>query len=514
MQNGLKILGIELGSTRIKSVLIDENAKVLAQGGYEWENELIDGLWSYSLAKVEKGLQASYADLLKNYGQHLTNLDGIGVSAMMHGYLAFDKEDKQLAPFRTWRNTNTGEAATELSEFLQFNIPMRWSVAQYYQSVIEGLSHVKEVAFLTTLAGYVHYRLTGEKVLGIDDASGMFPVDGKSYDKGMLEKFNARLQARGVKIDFESLLPKVLLAGENAGRLTEAGAKWLDISGNLQAGIPCCPPEGDMGTGVVATNTVAPRTGNVSSGTSANLTVILEKPLKKYYKAIDVVATPDGATTALIHTNNCTTEINDWVSLFGETLSLFGVKVDKGELFTKLFEHSLQSDEKVGGMVAYNYLAGEPLAGTEKGAPLVMRSPSGEMNLANFMQSQIYSAIAALAIGMDILKEEGVKIDSILAHGGFYKTNFIGQNATSAILGVPVTVMENAGEGGAWGMAVLALYSVVKKGSLPEFLNDIFKDMKKTVASANEEEKEKCKHFMDAYYKNLPVAKQASEGMI
>ena len=402
-------------------------------------------------------------------------------------------------------------AAEELSNLFQFNIPMRWSVSQYYQSVIDNLSHVKAVAFLTTLSGYVHYRLTGERVLGIDDASGMFPVDGTSYDKGMMEKFNALLQSKGVAVDFESLLPKVLLAGDNAGKLTGAGARWLDVSGNLEAGVPCCPPEGDMGTGVVATNTVAPRTGNISSGTSANLTVILEKPLKKYYKAIDVVATPDGATTALIHTNNCTTEINEWVNVFGETLALFGVKVDKGELFTKLFEHSLQSDENAGGIVSYNFLAGEPLANTKQGAPLVMRSPNGKMNLANFMQSQIYSAIATLAIGMNILKEEGVAIDSILAHGGFYKTNFVGQNATSAILGVPVTVMEHAAEGGAWGMAVLALYAILKKGSLPEFLQDIFKDAKQTVVVASEEEKAKCKRFMDAYYKGLPVEKLASE---
>lgn len=506
-----KILGIELGSTRIKSVLIDENARVIAQGAYEWENELIDGLWSYSLDKVEEGLRASYADLIKNYGASLESVDFIGVSGMMHGYLAFNEKDELLVPFRTWRNTNTAEAAAELSELFEFNVPMRWSVSQYYQSVLEGMPHVKDVAFLTTLAGYVQYRLTGKKTLGIDDASGMFPVRDGDYDKEMLKKFNSLLAKKGIDLDFATLLPKVMLAGETAGYLTEEGAAWLDASGKLGAGIPLCPPEGDMGTGMIATNSVSPRIGNISSGTSANFMVILEKPLKNYYREIDVIATPDGYPAALIHTNNCTTELNEWVSLFGEVLSLFGTKVEKGELFEKLFEASLASDARSGGLVAYNFLAGEPLANTEKGAPLIARAQDGEMNLANFMQAQIYSSIATLALGMDILKKEGVSIDRILAHGGFYKTKFVGQNATSAILGAPVAVMKTAAEGGAWGMAILALYASENEKPLGEFLDGIFAKEEKTVVSADETELTKCGAFMTNYRNALGAAKAASE---
>lgn len=506
-----RILGIELGSTRIKSVLIDENANILAQGSFEWENVLVDGLWSYSLDLAIEGLQKSYADLIKNYGKKLETVDAIGISGMMHGYLAFDKDDKLLAPFRTWRNTNTAKASSELSELFAFNVPMRWSVSQYYQSVLDKLDHVKDVAFLTTLSGYVHYRLTGEKVLGINDASGMFPVNDRSYEKSMINKFNALLSGKGVSVDFESLLPKVLLAGENAGVLTEEGAKLLDVSGTLKSGVKLCPPEGDMGTGMVATNCVAPRTGNVSSGTSANLTVILEKPLKNYYQEIDVIATPNGYPSALVHTNNCTTEINEWVKLFGEVVELFGSNAQKGELFSKLFEISLKSDNDVGGLLSYNFLAGEPLAKTTLGAPLVARGQDGKMNLANFMQAQIYSAIATLALGADILEKEGVKIDSVLAHGGFYKTPFVGQNATSAVLKAPVTVMQTASEGGAWGMAILALYSLKKEKSFSEFLDEIFKDAEKQVVMASETEIEKCESFLCRYKKGLKAEKELSE---
>ena len=509
-----KILGIELGSTRIKAVLMDEKANVLAQGAYEWENHLEDGLWSYSLDEAEKGLQESYRDLIRNYGEILTTVDAIGISGMMHGYLAFDKDDRLLAPFRTWRNTNTARAAAQLTELFRFNVPMRWSVAQYYESVLDGLSHVKDIAFLTTLAGYVHYRLTGKKVLGINDASGMFPVKDHEYDSQMLADFNALLKTKGLDVQFETLLPKVMVAGENAGVLTEEGAKWLDTAGNLQAGIVLCPPEGDMGTGMIATNSVLPKTANVSSGTSANLTVILEKPLQNYYKEIDVIATPDGYPAALIHANNCTTEINEWVSLFGEVVSLFGLNVSKGELFTRLFKHSLKSASNVGEMVSYNFLAGETLAETEKGAPLVMRASSGEMNLANFMQAQIYSAVATLALGVDILKNENVEINSVLAHGGFYKTDFIGQNATSAVLEAPVTVMQNAAEGGAWGMALLALYTAVGTDkTLAEFLSDMFADVRKTVVMASEEELAKCRHFMTLYRKGLKAEQEAAKSL-
>ena len=507
-----RILGIELGSTRIKSVIIDENAVVLAQGGYEWENVLVDGLWSYSMEEVDKGLQTSFSELAKNYGQPIETVDAIGISAMMHGYLAFDENDNLLAPFRTWRNTNTAEAAAELSELFRFNVPMRWSVSQYYQSVLDGLSHVGKVAHLNTLSGYVHYRLTGKRVLGIDDASGMFPIANKDYDGEMIAKLNARLKEKGFDVDFKTLLPTVMVAGENAGTLTEEGARWLDPTGTLKAGIMLCPPEGDMGTGMIATNCVTPGTGNVSSGTSANLSVILSKPLENYYKEIDILATPDGYPAALIHANNCTTEINEWVSLFSEITALFGLSVPKGELFEKLFKHSLNSTADA-GIVSYNFLAGEPMAGTEIGAPAVIRCQSGNMNLANFMQSQIYSAVATLALGLDILKREGVEINSVLAHGGFYKTDFVGQNATSAVLEAPVTVMQNAGEGGAWGMAILALYATDNSESLGKFLENLFAGVEKTVVMADDAEIAKCRAFMKGYRACLGAEKVASENI-
>jgi len=507
-----RILGIEFGSTRIKAVLTDENATVIAQGSYEWENILVDGLWSYPMEEVEKGLQESYAELIKSYGQPIEVLDAIGISAMMHGYLAFDENDTLLAPFRTWRNTNTAEAAAELSELLRFNIPMRWSVSQYYQSVLDGLPHVKKIAHLNTLSGYVHYLLTGNRVLGIDDASGMFPVSGNDYDSEMLEAFNTRLAEKGIHIDFKALLPRVMVAGENAGLLTEAGARLIDPTGTLRAGIMLCPPEGDMGTGMIATNCVTPGCGNISSGTSANLSVILSKPLDNYYKEIDILATPDGYPAALIHANNCTTEINEWVSLFGEITALFGLSVSKGELFERLFRHSLNSTSDA-DIVSYNFLAGEPMAGTELGAPAVLRSQSGNMSLANFMQSQIYSAVATLALGMDILKRENVEITSVLAHGGFYKTDFVGQNATSAVLEAPVTVMQNAAEGGAWGMAILALYATDNTLPLGKFLENIFADVKKTVVMADEKELIKCRAFMKLYRACLAGEKAVSEGI-
>lgn len=505
------ILGIELGSTRIKSVLINETGNVLANGTFEWENDFVGGHWSYSLEKVKTGLKTSYKELVKNYGKCIYKLDAIGVSAMMHGYLAFDKEWQLLAPFRTWRDTTTSQAANELTTVLGFNIPQRWSIAHYYQAILNGETHVRQVAHLTTLAGYVHFLLTGKNVLGVGDASGMFPVKDNEYDTLMLAKCNAKLWGKGIMSDIGNILPEILLAGEDAGNLTEAGAKYLDPTGTLKAGALACPPEGDMGTGMVCANAVKPRTGQVSSGTSANLTVVLEKPLNNYYPEIDIVATPDGHPAALIHTNNCTTEINEWVNLFSEVAELCGAKIEKGELFTKLFNKSADSDKSVGGLTGYNYLAGEPLASTVSGAPLIVRMPDGKLNLANFMQMQIYSAIAALSLGMDILGKEEVKIDSVTAHGGFYKTEFIGQNATSAVLDAPVTVMENAGEGGAWGIALLAGYALNNTLSLPEYLNGIFKDTQKKTVTANGKEKEKCKVFLENYKKNLCVEQLASK---
>ena len=510
-----KYLGIEFGSTRIKAVLIDERGSVLCSGGYEWENSLVDGWWSYDLAEVIKGMQSSYAELSKEYkakyNESLIQIDAIGISAMMHGYLALDGQDNLLAPFRTWRNTRTQEAAKELSAALKFNMPQRWSATHYYQAVLSGEKHANSVAHLHTLSSYVHYLLTGKNVVGANDASGMFPLLEGDYDKARIQKYNALLKAQGIDKDIYKLLPKVMLAGENAGILTKQGAKLLDPSGNLQAGVVCCPPEGDMATGMVCTNAVAQRTANVSSGTSTNMTVILEKPLKKYYPEIDIIATPDGYAAALLHTNNCTTEINEWVSLFSEVATLCGADINKGELFTKLFNKSLECDERVGKLVGYNYLAGEPLAKTGNGAPLIVRSPDGELNLANFMQMQIYSANAAIALGMDILRGENVNIDSVTAHGGFYKTEFVGQNALSATLDAPVTVVKNAGEGGAWGIALLALYAANKKSLLAEFLQDIFRNVEKATVMATDEEKKKFAAFMQGYKANLAVEKLASE---
>lgn len=508
-------LGIELGSTRIKSVLIDKNAKVIAKGGFEWKNILVDGLWSYPLEEAVKGLKESYRELACNFfektGEKLTQIGFIGVSAMMHGYLALDSDDKLLAPFRTWRNTNTGAAAEELSDLFNFNIPMRWSVAQYYQSVLDNLSHVKNISFLTTLSGYIHYLLTGQKVLGIDDASGMFPVSGNDYDKDMMTKFNSLIVSKGINVDFYSILPKVLVAGQNAGILTENGAKLLDESGELQAGSVFCPPEGDMGTGIVATNSVAVRYANISCGTSGNLTVVLERPLKNRYREIDVVATPDGNPCALIHTNNCCTEIDEWANLFREVLSLYGIEATKGQMLDKLFDISSKSDCDVGKIFGYNYLAGETIAGTEKGLPVIGRMPDGNLNLANFSQMQIYSAIAVIALGVDLLKKEDVKIDTVYAHGGFYKSENVGQIATSAALGgVGVTVAETAGEGGAWGIALLALYMDNTDISLPQFLNQIFGDVKTKTLCAGAEQLQKFNNFINEYKKFLPAEKYAT----
>jgi len=510
-----KILGIELGSTRIKSVLIDEAANVIAQGSYEWENSLVDGLWSYSLDEVEKGLQASYAELKAAYkakrGEELTEIDAIGISAMMHGYLAFDNKDNLLIPFRTWRNTNTQEAADELTELFNFNVPMRWSVSHYYQAILNGEKHVKDVSFLTTLAGYVHYQLTGKRVLGIGDASGMFPISDGNYDQEMLGKFNTLLKERGMDTPFEHILPTVLLAGEDAGVLTEEGAKWLDPTGKLAAGCPLCPPEGDAGTGMVATNSITPRTANVSAGTSAFLMAVLEKNLDSYYKEIDVVTTPHGMPVAMVHVNNFTSEMTAWTNLFEEVVAIGGGKISRGKLFDALYAKSLEADEICGGLVGYNFLSGEPIAGVSSGIPLIARTPDGKLNLANFMKMHIYSALASLAIGCEVLSKENVEIDSVCGHGGFFKAPIVGQSAMSAAVGAPVSVMKNAGEGGAWGIAVLALFTYLGEQNLETFLDGIFENVEKTTISASESEINSLNAFMTKYKKALSVERLASE---
>ena len=508
-----KVLGIELGSTRIKSVLIDENASVLAQGSFEWENKLENGYWTYSLDLVWEGLQKSFASLCENYGKKIEKLDSIGISAMMHGYLAFDKDDNLLVPFRTWRNTTTAQAADELTAVLGFNMPQRWSGSHFYQAVLNKEEHVKDVTFLTTLAGYVHWMLTGEKVLGIGDAAGMFPITDKDYDKAMLEKYNALLAKHGVDKKLENLLPKALVAGENAGTLTKEGALLLDPTGTLCPGAILCPPEGDAGTGMVATNAVKVHTGNVSAGTSAFAMVVLEKGLSKVNQMIDIVATPTGMPVAMVHANNFTSEINAWANLFEELVTLCGGSIKKGELFDKLYEVSRGSDENVGGLVGYNFLSGEPIVGMETGIPLIARNPSGKLTLANFMQMQLYSALGAMSIGMEILAEENVKIDDICGHGGFFKTPFVGANAMSAALGSPITVMKNAGEGGAWGVSILALYSTVTGCTLDDFLDNLFASTEKETVIADDKEKAKFASFMTYYKRGLAVEKSATENL-
>ena len=509
------VLGIELGSTRIKAVLVDERAAVIAQGSHEWENTLVDGLWSYSLTDVEKGLQASFQDLAAHYratfGEALTEVGAIGISAMMHGYLAFDKNDKLLVPFRTWRNTNTEQAADALSELFAFNVPLRWSISQYYQAILNGEAHVKDVAFLTTLAGYVHYRLTGKRVLGIGDASGMFPISDGNYDRAMLEKFDTVAAKKGHFAPLESLLPKVLSAGENAGTLTEAGAKWLDPTGTLKAGCMLCPPEGDAGTGMVATNSVTPKTANVSAGTSAFLMAVLEKDLDGYYKEIDMITTPAGDPVAMVHVNNFASEITAWTGLFEEVIALGGGEMTRGQLFDALYGKSLEADARCGGLVGYNFLAGEPIVGVNNGMLTIARKPDGKLTLANFMRMHIYSALGSLAMGCEMLQKESVRIDSVCGHGGFFKTPVVGQSAMSAAVGAPVTVMKNAGEGGAWGIAVLALFAACGKGDLSTFLDGIFESAEKSTLMASDAEIAAFNAFMKQYKKGLAVERLASE---
>ena len=464
-------LGIEFGSTRIKAVLVDAAHAPVAQGDYTWENRLENGVWTYPLSAVQEGLQSAYAalaaDVKAKFGQELTTVGCIGISAMMHGYLAFDKDGALLVPFRTWRNTMTGPAAEELTAAFGFNIPQRWSVAHLYQAMLNREAHLPQLDFFTTLAGYVHWQLTGEKVLGVGDASGMFPIDSATggYDAAMLAKFNELAAKRGYPVDLAKLLPAVLPAGADAGTLTADGAKLLDPTGTLQPGVPLCPPEGDAGTGMAATNSVAPRTGNVSAGTSIFAMVVLEKPLSKVYPEIDLVTTPSGEAVAMVHCNNCTSDLNAWVDLLAESAALCGAKVNKGELFTKLFNESLNGAADCGGVTPVNYFSGESVTHFDAGLPLLLRRPDSDFTLANFMRANIYSAFATLAMGLDILKKENVAVDTLLGHGGLFKTLGVAQRYLAAAAGAPVTCMETAGEGGPYGMALLAAYRLHRADS-------------------------------------------------
>ena len=482
IESGKAVLGIEFGSTRIKAVLVDQNHVPIAQGSYEWENQLVDGLWTYSKEVIWFGLQQCYADMRadvrKRYDVEIEHLAAIGISAMMHGYLPFNREGHLLVPFRTWRNTNTGPAAAELSKLFVYNIPLRWSISHLYQAILNGEPHVENIGFLTTLAGYIHWKLTGEKVLGVGDASGMLPVDPETgnYRADMVEKFEKLVAPRRFRWKLHDILPRVLKAGEGAGRLSETGAKRLDISGHLQAGVPLCPPEGDAGTGMVATNAVRPRTGNVSAGTSSFSMIVLEKELSKPNEMIDMVTTPDGNLVAMVHCNNCTSELNAWVKMIREYQSLLGPIEDKHDTYRILYTHALEGDPDCGGLVAFNYVSGEPVTGFAEGRPLFVRGASDNFTLANFFRAQLYGSIAVLKIGNDVLfREENVKVDRITGHGGLFKTPVVGQRFLAAALNSPISVMETAGEGGAWGIALLASYLVNNGGelSLPDFLDKI-----------------------------------------
>ncbi|MCQ2973965.1 MAG: FGGY-family carbohydrate kinase [Bacteroidales bacterium] len=520
IETGKAILGIEFGSTRIKAVLIDQNNKPIAQGSFEWENQLVDNLWTYSIDIIWKGLQDCYTDLRndvkKQYGVEIKKLAAIGISAMMHGYMAFDDKNQILVPFRTWRNTNTGKAAAELSKLFVYNIPLRWSISHLYQCILNKESHVKDIKFQTTLAGYIHWQLTGEKVLGVGDASGMIPIDPntKTYNAKMVEKFDNLIAPYNFGWKLLDIFPKVLEAGENAGCLTKEGAKKLDVSGNLEAGIPFCPPEGDAGTGMVATNAVKQRTGNVSAGTSSFSMIVLEKELSKPYEPIDMVTTPDGSLVAMVHCNNCTSDLNAWVNLFKESLELMGHKVDMNELYGKLYNNALNGDADCGGLLAYNYISGEPVTGLAEGRPMFVRSANDKFNLANFMRVHLYGSIGVLKIGNDILlKEEKIKIDRITGHGGLFKTKGVGQRVLAAALNSPISVMETAGEGGAWGIALLASYVINKNNlNLADWLDkNVFAGNTGVEIAPTAEDVEGFNKYIENYKKGLVIEKSAVE---
>lgn len=515
------MLGIELGSTRIKAVLIDQDNKPIAQGSHSWENQLVDGLWTYSLDAIWNGLQDCYADLRANvkeqYGIEIETLAALGVSAMMHGYMPFDKEGNLLAEFRTWRNTNTGEAAAALSELFVYNIPLRWSISHLYQAILNNEPHVRNIHFLTTLAGYVHWQLTGEKVLGIGDASGMLPIDPKTknYSAPMIEKFNQLIAPKGFGWQVQDILPKILLAGEDAGKLTAEGARRLDVSGHLKAGIPVCPPEGDAGTGMVATNAVKQRTGNVSAGTSSFSMIVLEKDLSKPYEMIDMVTTPDGSLVAMVHCNNCTSDLNAWVNLFKEYQELLGIPVDMNEIFGKLYNHALQGDADCGGLLSYNYISGEPVTGLAEGRPLFVRSANDKFNLANFMRAHLYASVGVLKIGNDILfKQEKVKVDRITGHGGLFKTKGVGQRVLAAAIDSPISVMETAGEGGAWGIALLASFLVnnTAEQTLADFLEEkVFAGNAGVEIAPTAEDVAGFNAYIENYKAGLPIEETATK---
>lgn len=518
---GNESLGIEFGSTRIKAVLIDENCDIIATGAHDWENRLENGIWTYHTEDIWFGLQNAYRNLndeiKKIYGVKINRLASIGLSAMMHGYLPFDKDGRQLTAFRTWRNTITSEASQKLTSLFDFNIPQRWSIAHLYQAILNDEKHIQDIAFITTLAGYIHWQLSGKKVLGVGEASGMFPIDSKTntYDAQMLEKFSELDDVKSLDWNIIDILPEVLLAGDNAGVLSEEGAKLLDPDGNLQPGAVMCPPEGDAGTGMVATNSIGIKTGNVSAGTSIFSMVVLDKPLKNVYEEIDMVTTPAGKPVAMVHCNNCCTDLDYWVNLFIEFSKLSGNNLSKPQIYDMLYNTALDADSDCGGLVSFNYFSGEPVTGFSSGRPLFARTENSRFNLSNFMRTQIYSTMATLKIGMEILENENVEIDCLTGHGGLFKTPVVGQRLMAGALNTPVSVMETAGEGGAWGIAVLARY-VLDKGALTldEYLaQTVFSKYKSTTIIPLQEDVDGFKKYTELYKKALAVENSAIENI-
>ena len=522
IKSGKTVVGIEFGSTRIKAVLTDMDHNVIAQGGHTWENRLENGIWTYSLDDIWSGLQDCYknlaADVKEKYGEDLTNIGALGFSAMMHGYMAFDKDGNLLVPFRTWRNSITEEASKKLTDLFGYHIPQRWSIAHLYQAILNGEEHVKDIAFVTTLAGYIHWQMTGEKVIGIGDGSGMFPIDSsiKDYNQKMLDQFDELIADKNLPWKIRDILPKNLVAGEKAGVLSEDGAKKLDVTGMLQAGCPVCPPEGDAGTGMVATNSVAKRTGNISAGTSVFSMVVLEHDLKKAHDELDLVTTPDGEQVAMVHCNNCTSDLNAYVGLFREFAHLTGNDISDNDLYGKLYLNALENgDADCGGLMAYNYVSGENITGFNEGRPLFVRRPDAKMNLANFMRTHLYTALGALKAGNDILmKEEGVQADYFYGQGGFFKVRGAGDRVMAAALNTEIRMMETAGEGGPWGQAILASFMLEKEDgeSLEAYLaNKVFKEGKVESCMPNAEDVKGFDKFMEDYLAVLPAERAAVE---
>ena len=498
-----RYLGIELGSTRIKAVIIDEKCNVLATESYNWENKYENGFWTYSQSEILYGIQECCEKTLDKYEylyNETPNISSIGISAMMHGYIALDENNNLLVPFRTWRNTNTKKACQELTRLFSFNVPLRWSISFLYQSILDKEEHINEIKYLTTLSGYVHYLLTDSKYLGIGDASGMFPIDSstKNYNQKDIELFNQLLKKNHINYEINDILPKILVAGKNAGYLTKKGANLLDRKHRIKENTPFCPPEGDAQTGMVATNSIKRKTGNISVGTSIFLMVVLDKPLENYYPEIDVVSTPDGYDAAMLHANNCTTDLNSWMFLMQDCLKAFNVDKSMSELYTTLFLKSKEADDDIGGLLNYNYCSAEPISNVDKGLPLFLKEKNNNISIANFMKAQIYSCIAPISFGIDIFDKEHVVIKDICGHGGFFSTPSISANAVSAILKSPITILENASEGGAWGIAILSSY-LNRNESLEEYLDSVFKHINKNTYVADQKEIKSLDNYMTRY---------------